>query len=110
MESWFLSFLKILYSLRAFSIVSWSSLFLEIRRVLCLRAVSMVYDGDDGVIYVGDMLVVVLDGVGLLLICGRYIVLVPYCGCDIRFDIVLDYLGWILFVLNLWGKTKDQTR
>lgn len=25
-------------------------------------------------------------------------------------DIVLDYLGWILFVLNLWGKTKDQMR
>ena len=31
----------------------------------------MVYDGS---IYVG-VLVVVLDGVGLLLICGRYIVL-----------------------------------
>lgn len=63
----------------------------------------MVYDGDDGVIYVGDMLVVVLDGVGLLLICGRYIVLVPYCGCDIRFDIVLVDLDWDTFCLTCWG-------
>ena len=33
---------------------------------------------------------------------------VPYCGDILWLDIELDYLGWILFVLNLWGKTKDQ--